>query len=191
MTNKEIITKLDNIDLSSYPYKEVEELVGQFQPKILTLTISQGCIIERIRPDVGVFERKDVSYRPSEQNEWPQRATLPKNTAFYGTLCHEAEPTMNTRYIALLEASKLLRKSAEENGEEHYTLSRWVTNKPLKLAVIVDESYFNDVKNNRLLMMAKQEWERRKTFLAGSLLYNEYSEYVTSQFAKSVSKDYE
>lgn len=191
MSNREIISELNNLDLSTYPYKEVKELVSKFQPKILTLTISQGCVIERIRPNVDVFERKEVSYKPYIMNKSPQRATLPRKTAFYGTLCHEAEPTMNTRYIALLEASKLLRKGAGENGEEQYTLSRWVTNKPMKLAVIVDESYFNDVNNNRLLIMAKQEWERRKTFLDEPLQYNEYSEYVTSQFARQVTEDYE
>lgn len=122
MKNTEIIDGLNKLDLSSYPYNEVMRLVSQFQPKLLRITISGGCRIERIRPDVGVYERKDVSYRPSDKNDNPQRATLPKKTAFYGTLCHEDESPINNRYIALLEASKLIKEGINANGEEELVI---------------------------------------------------------------------
>ena len=91
MENVEIINVLTSIDLSTYPYNEVKELISQFHPKILRVTIGPGQIIERMRPDIGVFERKDVSYKPAEQNVKPQRATLPGRTAFYGSLCLDEE----------------------------------------------------------------------------------------------------
>lgn len=89
MTNKEIIKALDELDLSSYPYDEVKRLVSLFQPKVLRLTITAGAIIERIRPDVNVYERKDVSYRPADKNEKPQTLLLGLNEMPLKSPCFE------------------------------------------------------------------------------------------------------
>lgn len=191
MTNKEIINTLKRLDLSTYPYDEVMRLVSMFQPKFLRITLPQGCIIERIRPDINVYERQEVSYRPADKNTRPQRATLPGKTAFYGTMCHVEESLMNTRYIALLEASRLVKQGLTANGEEHYTLSRWITSQPIKLAVFVHDSVFKEAVHNRLLVVAKQKWDNGKTFIDDEFQAEEYSRYVTSQFSKPVTEDYE
>ena len=193
MNNKEIVSELSTIDLSMYPYDDVLSLVSHFQPKTLRLTICEGAIIERIRPDVNVYERKDVSYRPADKNEKPQRATLPYQTAFYGTMCHEKDPLYNNRFTALLESSKLLKKGVNAKGVEQYTLSRWVTNRPLKLAVFVHDSIYPDVKNNRLLSMAKEAFLKHRTFMDEPLQFDVYEKFATEQFAKPVESpnDYE
>ena len=191
MKNTEIIEELYKLDLSSYPYEEVMRLVSQFQTKLLRITISRGCRIERIRPDVGVYERKDVSYRPAIKNEKPQRATLPKKTAFYGTLCHEDESPITNRYIALLESSKLLKDGIESNGEEDYTLSQWITTDEIRLADFVHDSVFQGVNNNQLLEMSKHELEKGKSLVDNVFLFDEYGQFVASQFAKQVKNDYE
>jgi len=193
MTNKEIIKALDELDLSSYPYDEVKRLVSLFQPKVLRLTITAGAIIERIRPDVNVYERKDVSYRPADKNVKPQRATLPKKTAFYGTISHESDPLYNNRYMALLEASELLKAGKDAEGTEQYTLSRWFTNDPIRLAVFVHDTVYPDVYNNVLLDMAKREFERSRTSFVDAIQFDDYEKYVTEQFAKPVvpPHDYE
>lgn len=191
MKNEEIISALGKLDLADYPFDEVMSLVSQFQPKFLRLTITSGAIIERIRPDINVFERKDMSYRPADKNTKPQRATLPKKTAFYGTICHELDPLYNNRQVALMEASKLLKQSKDAEGEEQYTLSRWMTNNSLKLAVFVHESVYPDVTNNKLLSMAREAFEKSKTFLDDLLQYDIYEKYVTEQFAKPAEHDYE
>lgn len=193
MSNKEIIALLEEIDLSSYPYDVVKRLVSQFQPKILILTIPPGVVIERVRPDVDVFERKDVSYRPSKKNEKPQRATLPHKTAFYGTMCHEDDPLYKNRQIVLLESSKLLKGDKYAEGTELYTISRWITNESLKLAVFVHDSIYPEVKYNRLLNMAKEAFLKYKTFIDEPMQFDAYEKYVTEQYAKVVesSKDYD
>lgn len=193
MSNKEIISELVKLDLTTYPYDDVLRLVSQFQPKTLRLTISEGATIERIRPDVNVYERKDVSYRPADKNERTQRATLPHNTAFYGTMCHEDDPLYNNRYVALIESSKLLKKGIDAEGTEQYTLSRWVTNSPLKLAVFAHDSIYPDVQNNRLLSMAKEAFLKHRTFIDEPLQFDIYEKFATEQFAKPVEnpKDYE
>lgn len=186
MNNKEIIAALNKLDLSSYHYDAVKELVSQFQPKILRITIPAGAFIERIRPGVGFYERKDVTYRPSNQNTKPQRATLPGKTAFYGTICHIDEPLSNMRAIALFEASKLCKGDKNVNGTEQYTLSRWRANDELKLAVFAHESVYPDAVNNKLLAAAKEELVSKKTFLDEVFCFDEYIKYVTQEFAKPV-----
>lgn len=191
MSNTEIIRALNSINLTDYPYQEVMDLVKQFHPKLLRITISKGCRIERIRPDINVYERKDVTYRPADQNTRPQRATLPRESAFYGTLCHEEESPINNRYIALLEASKLIKEGIEASGEEDYTLSQWVTAQDIRLADFVHGSVFQEVNNNKLLDMSKHEWENGKSFVDDVFQFEEYGQFVTSQFAKQVKNDYE
>ncbi len=173
MSNVEIIKALNSIDLSVYPYGEVKSLVSSFAPKFLGIWIPRGHRIERIRPDANVFERKGMSYRPATDNTKPQRATLPGKTAFYGTLGHFEDSTVNTRYVSLLEASKLYRKGPQENGRETYTWSRWVVMEDMHLAVVVDETIFSGASHNPILEQARQEWEKRKSFIDEVMQFKE------------------
>ena len=191
MNNVEVIKSLNTLDLSTYPYNEVKTLVSKFAPKFLGIWIPKGHWIERIRPDANVFERKGMSYRPATDNTKPQRATLPGKTAFYGALVHMVDSTVNTRYVSLLEASKLYRKGPQENGEETYTWSRWVVTEDIHLAVVVDETVFSGATHNPILEQARQVWEKSKSFIDGVMQSNEYNSFVAAQFAKMVSYDYE
>lgn len=191
MNNIEVIEALGGLDLSTYPYSEVKTLVSKFAPKFLGIWIPKGHRIERIRPDANVFERKGMSYRPATDNTKPQRATLPGKTAFYGTLGHVEDSTVNTRYVSLLEASKLYRKGPQENGRETYTWSRWVLTEDIHLAVMVDETTFSGATHNPILEQARQVWEKSKSFIDGVMQSNEYNSFVAAQFVKMVSYDYE
>ena len=191
MTNVEIIDALKRVDLSNYPYDEVKGLVSQFAPKFLRIRIPKGQRVERIRPDVGVFERKEVSYRPATLNIKPQRATLPGKTAFYGTLCHVEASTTTSRYIMLLEASKLYRAGITANGVEHFTWSRWEAIDEIRLAVVVDENVFVEASHNQILDQSKQEWNTGRGFIDSVMQSEEYNSFVASQFAKLVNNDFE
>ena len=193
MRNKEIISELGNLDLSTYPYDDVLRLVSQFQIKTIRLTIRKGATIERIRPDVNVYERKDVSYKPADENDKTQRATLPHQTAFYGTMCHEDDPLYNNRYVALMESSKLLKQGICAEGTEQYTLSRWITNSPLMLAVFAHDSIYPNVQNNRLLSMAKEAFLKYRTLVDEPMQFDIFEKFATELFAKPVEapKNYE
>ena len=191
MNNIEVIKALDRLDLSTYPYNKVKSLVSKFAPKFLGILIPKGHRIERIRPDANVFERDGMTYRPAIYNTKPQRATLPGKTAFYGTLVHMEDSTVNSRYVSLLEASKLYRKGPQENGRETYTWSRWMVTENIHLVIVVDESVFSGATHNPILEQAKQEWVKSKSFIDGVMQSNEYNSFVAAQFAKSVSNDYE
>ena len=191
MNNVEVIEALGRLDLSTYPYREVKTLVSKFAPKFLGIWIPKEHMIERIRPDANVFERNGMSYRPATDNTKPQRATLPGKTAFYGTLVHMEDSTLNTRYVSLLEASKLYRKGPQENGRETYTWSRWVVKEYIHLVVVVDETVFSGAIHNPILDQARHEWEKRRSFIDGVMQSNEYNSFAAAQFAKQVNHDYE
>lgn len=188
MENSDVIAALNKLDLSSSPYKEVRHMVEQFSFKHLRITIPAGTLIERIRPDVNVYERKDVTYRPADQNDKPQRATLPSKTAFYGTICHTKDALANMRVITLLESSKLCNSDMQAAGVEQFTLSRWRTNSDLHLIVFAHESVYPAVNNNKMLVEAKAVM--KKAMLLDSVMQDDgYEQYVTEQFAKSVADD--
>ena len=184
---------LNQLDLSTYPYDEVKFLISHFHTKILRISIPAGELIERIRPDVGIYERKDVYYRPASQNKKPQRANLPGRTAFYGTLCHHEESGTNRRAIALFETSKLFKENKNANGTEQFTLSRWMIKNEIKLAEFAHETVYPNATNNKLLVTAKNELIMNKNIMADVLEYDEYIRYMTEQFAKNVDTqcDYE
>lgn len=191
MSNKEIIAELEKLDLSTYPYQQVMDLVNQFTPKIIRLTLPPVYAIERMRPDGEIFERKEISYKPAVLNKHPQRATLPNQTAFYGTICGIGEPLFNNRKIALTEASKLFRKGVAAQGVENYTISRWRTKGPLKLAVFVHEDIFTEAKDNEMLKQAKLFKAKNTTFIDRPLQLDVYEKYVTQKFATPVVNDYD
>ena len=177
--------------MSTYPYKQVKDLVDKFAPKIISFTLPPMYVIERMRPDGNIFNRKDISYRPANLNNYPQRATLPKKAAFYGTLCDVRAPLFNNRKIALTEASKLFRKGVEAEGEEVYTISRWMTKGSLRLAVFAHEDVFLDAEDNEILRQAKLFKRNNTTFIEGPLQFDIYEKYVTEQFAKPVTSDFD
>lgn len=188
MTTTEAIQKLREIDLSLYPFNDVRSLVEEFQSiKIIRITIKPGAIISRIRKGNGYKSRKDLSYPPVEACRSYQRANLPNNTMFYGTISDSESPTVDNRFIAISECSSLARAGKKSKGIERFTISNWRTTKAVRLAAIVDDKVFEDIRNNTLLQSAKSIYNEFKIFPE----YNEYARFVATEFSKPVEKDYE
>ena len=122
MTNVDVIKALKSLDLSKYPYHEVKELVSMFAPKILGVWIPKGQLIERIRPDAGVFERKEVSYRPAEYNTKPQRATLPVQAAGDYGMNVAIRPDVVNSKLMLTDVSEM--EYVQENGKGNLRFTR-------------------------------------------------------------------
>ena len=188
MTTREVIQKLREIDLSLYPFDEVRLLVQEFQSiKVIRITIEPGAIISRIRKGNGYKSRKDLSYPPVEACRSYQRANFPNSTMFYGTISDSESPTVDNRYIAISECSSLARAGKESKGIERFTISNWCTTKALRLAAIVDNKVFEEIRNNTLLQSAKSIYN--KFIILPE--YDEYARFVATEFSKPVEKDYE
>lgn len=188
--NRDIISQLKKLDLSTYPIEQVKALVNQFQPKMLNITISGPLFIERLRPGSGYTKREEVTYKTGSINDHFNRATIPGQTVFYGTVCHEDEPEQNRRFIALCESSRLAKTNPPESGREEFTLSKWCLKRDIHLGVIVNDKIFEG-KSNVLLNDAKNAYKHHFTFVDAPLGLTEYCDFVTEEFSKPVSQDYE
>ena len=188
MSTTEVISKLKALDLSSYPFNQVRSIVQEFQSiKVIRIIIDPGAIISRIRQGNGYKSRSDMSYPPVEVCKTCQRANLPNNTMFYGTIADSESPTVNNRLIAVSECSSLAREGKWSKGMEHFTISNWCTTKTIHLATIVDDKVFEDIRNNKLLQQAKAKFDEFNILPE----YDEYARFVAAEFSKPVEKDYE
>lgn len=188
MTTSEVIRKLRNLDLSTYPFDEVQSLILQFNSiKVISITIQPGAIVTRIRKGTGIKSQKEMSYPPVEICNSCQRANLPRHSMFYGTISDSGTPTVDNRVIAVSECSSLARMGKISKGVERFTISNWLTVKPLQLATIVDDKVFEDIHDNKLLQLAKQKFEEFKLLPE----FDEYARFVADEFSKPVNNDYE
>ena len=132
MTTSEVIRKLRNLDLSTYPFYEVQSLIQQFNSiKVISITIQHGAIVTRIRKGTDIKSQKEMSYPPVEICNSCQRASLPRHNMFYDTISDSGTPTVDNRVIAVSECSMLARKGKASKGVERFTVSNWLTVEPL------------------------------------------------------------
>lgn len=188
MKTAEVIAKLRSLDLSRYPLNEIIGLIHCFESiKIIRLTISPGAMITRIRKGWGYIERSELSYPPANLCKACQRATLPNQTMFYGTISDSETPTIDNRAIGLSECSSLARKGEASKGIEQFTVSTWYLTKSIQVVAIVDDVAFNNVKGNKMLDLAKSKFEEYKL----QPDFEEYARFVANEFSKLVDFDYD
>lgn len=188
MTTKEVIRKLRDLDLSTYPYNEIHSLIQNFNSiKVIRTIIEPGAIITRIRNKIGYHSQKEMSYPPVEICNSCQRANLPRHSMFYGTISDSTSPTVDNRAIAVSECSSLARKGKTSKGIERFTISNWISTQSLQLATIVDDKVFEDIQDNKLLKYAKEKYNEFKLLPE----YDEYARFVAEEFSKPVDNEYE
>lgn len=149
MTVDEIIKKLKELNLSTYPIDEIKNLLNKLgEVGHVVVSYHKGKSIIRVRPN-SKFQRfnyvDQLSYKPQKYNTTYQRASTPYKTMFYG--CTVADnPTKgdldNARAIAPFEAVKWLRDK-KKKGYQKITYSRWIVKKDLNLlAIVFKESFY-------------------------------------------------
>lgn len=184
MTNIDIINKLRQLDLSKYPYEDVKDLISHLSHMFVRMSISGRLLIERLRPGNGFVKRSEVGYKLWSVEDQPNRATIPGRSIFYGTIAHPRENATNRRYIALCESSTLLNQGLKASGREHYTLSIWGINRPLKVEFIVNDKAFEN-RNNVILQDAKDYYNANMSFVEKPLGMDLYKDFVVDQSSPS------
>jgi len=135
----ETIKALNGIDLSTYPFYEVQEHIRSFgRTGFLIFTLHKGKTIVRARSGSNFRERSELSYLPQAKNTKCQRASTPNKTMFYASLVGEKQSFAECRILATSETSTLLRKGIESNGIEKITYGRWNVIDDIDLVVILD-----------------------------------------------------
>lgn len=199
MNKKEILKLLADLDLSTYPYDEINAFIqnlGKYGVIVTTFCPGQAFIRARVNCNFEIFSKvSDLSYKPAEFNNTFQRASTPATTMFYGALLPEKiakGELYNSRIIGSCEVSKLIQDKTILEGEQTVTFGKWIVTKEIHVASIVHYSdYFS---GNSYLKQMSDDFQNfiatyPKQMVEDSLAI---SEFFASQFAKSeISSDYD
>lgn len=154
--------------------------------------------IDRVRPNKGIELYKHIDELGYIKNRNViekhlttfGRANCPHQVMFYGAL--ETALMDKPRFTAIAETSHLFRNKGKNCLEgEHYTVSRWETNKEFLVVEIVFSEYA--LRNNPEVA---QSFENQKKFLKSHNLNNidldfqlEFIKFISEEFSKKVSND--
>lgn len=198
MTVDEIIKRLKELDLSSYPVDEIKMLLNALgKAGHIIVTYHRGKSIIRVRPN-SKFQRfnyvEQLSFKPQKFNTTYQRASTPYKTMFYG--CTVADnPTKgeldNARAIAPFEAVKWLRDKSKK-GYQKITYSRWIVKKDLHLvAIVFKESFYEQ---NSFTKELVDEYKEIFKSLSPEIIENsmKIQDFLAEEFSKEdTDNDYE
>jgi hypothetical protein len=183
---KDVINKLNSLDLSSYPFAEVQELIRSLgKSGYLIFTLHYGKSLTRARQGSGYTQISELSYLPQDKNKKCQRASTPNRTMFYGTLVPEGNSLDGARMIAANECSSLLRGGVDTKGIEKITYGRWTVIKDINLVVILDEDIYAEVSENPLLAELKGAYS---DFISTAPDIEDNTKQISNFFAKEFSK---
>lgn len=148
MKMEKIISEFKNLDLSTYPEKEIKDLfnkVGNIASVVVTF--HKGKSIMRARPNYNgerFSKTSDFSYKPQKYNKTYQRASTPFQTMFYAASIPdqvEKGELDNARIIGVSETIPLLRDK-QASGYQKISFGRWYVLEDLNLMAIVHETNF-------------------------------------------------
>ena len=165
MKIEEVLTKLKELDLSTYPASQIRELMNQFGIMCsMQVFFHPGKVVMRARPhendSIRFFKKDDFSFKPQQFNTTYQRASTPNQTMFYATAIPEdIEPGEldSMRIIGVVESLPQLRDSTSSLYKK-ISFGRWEVAEDLRLlAIIHKENYFSESSFTRELVNAYNE----------------------------------
>jgi hypothetical protein len=194
MKHNEVIEKLKNIDLTSYPYEDVKSLLrelGKVGTIITTLHKGKRMLRSRINNNSEHFGTiPELSFKPQEFNKTYQRASTQNKTMFYGSIVPEilgkTEPD-TARITTLFELSEFVR-ATETAGTQKITFSVWEVIEDTHLVSLIH--YKNFERPTELSKRLQEEFENfinKYPELKTSSL--ETTQFLGEQFAKPVEMD--
>lgn len=194
MPHREIINKLSNLDLSTYPVDEVHgslKKLGSFGVILFILKPGKRILRGRINTLSGEFDNiSKVSYKPMEYNKTFMRASTPHRTMFYGSivpeLCVNNEP--QTARITIINEISEFARDIKSVGEESITFSVWEVQKEIRLISLFHNEGFE--RPTELSKKIQSEFEIIMQSYPDKLESTlEIAKFLGEQFAKIVPKN--
>lgn len=189
-----ILGVLSDLNLEEYPTEEIRGLLHELVYKVpLYVTdFHQGRCIERAVNNTVeeplFISKARISYKPKHLNGNYQRASIPNETMFYGSVLFLDEDKIEyERIIGAYEACELLRDDLE--GESLITFGKWEVIEDLPLVTIIDpykdysSKYLNGLKvaqNNFIKGLISDEDDRE--------CVNHIYSFLSSEFSKQVKR---
>ncbi len=190
------LQKLRKLDLSTYPYQEIKEIILQLgKVGAIKVTLHRGRTFVRVRPndDNMTFTKKaELSYKPQHLNKTYQRASTPNETMFYGSMLAVGDNSkdLNARIVGALEGLPWLRDN-KTKGVQKVTFSLWEVVEDIDLIAVVHHKDYYDKNSNtkelvdgfKLFMANYPELEERTIMV---------SDFFAQEYAKiPIEKDYQ
>lgn len=192
---EDIIEELKKVDLETASIDTISEMIGRFSKiAMFGIKISKGNYIARSR-NSRLWENfmypKNISYI-SDPKKIPKigRANPESLSVFYGSIPFDLKEQNGNQMIAISEASNFLEIESCKEIEEYATLGKWRVVKDFTIIAIVShQAYLNA--NKHLLSMHKDFSEFLSEFKDLSEDFKFVNEYISSEFAKKVTNEYQ
>lgn len=198
MEIEQIITKIRGLDLSTYPKKEIEDLIKKVgNIGYIIVTFHKGKSVMRARPnyDGERFSKKsDFSFKPQNLNKTYQRASTPNQTMFYATSIPEKiekGELDNMRVVGVAETIQMMRDKTK-SGYQKISFGRWYVEEDIDLlAIIHKDTYLKESSYTRELVEAYKSFIKQspKEFQDRSF---KFQNFLADEFSKDVEgNDYD
>lgn len=183
---EQIIQKMKSLDLSRYPQSEIISLfreVGQIPILITTLHPGHKIIRGRINNGDDFSSISSHSYCPSVKNDEYQRASIPHETMFYGSVTSPEEEEPVARISILTEISKIFTEGVDT---EKIMYSAWEVIGDLQLVSIIQSGLYRTP--NKQIMELDRRFNEEYNSEVGKVFFD----FIASEFAKdNTPKDYD
>lgn len=196
MDIKDVITKIKDLDLSTYPYAEIKDLLNQVGViGHIVVTYNKGKIIMRARPNLKgerFKNSKELSFKPQHFNKTYQRASTPYNTVFYGcTLPDNPESEINERIIGTVESMPWVRDRTT-SGYKKITYGKWGVNESINLiGIFHKKDYYEQSNFTKELIKSHQSFieEYEQNVIDDTLTFLDF---LADEFSKeNINHDYD
>lgn len=198
MEVEQIITKIKELDLSTYPKKEIKDLikkVGNIGYIIVTFHKDKSVMRARPNYDGERFSKKsDFSFKPQKLNDTYQRASTPNQTMFYATSIPERiekGELDNMRVVGVAETINMMRDKTK-SGYQKISFGKWHVEEDINLlAIIHKETYLKESNYTRELVGAYNSFIKQspKEFQDKSFKFHNF---LADEFSKEVDgNDYD
>lgn len=192
----ELIKQFRDIDLTSYPERDIRDLFNKLGPIAgINVTYHKGKVVTRARPNYDGEEfrqKQEFSFKPQKHNTTYQRASTPRKTMFYATsIPDKLEPGEldNMRVIGLAETVPFLRNPKIQSGYQKISFGLWEVVEDINLVAIVHkDTYHRESNYTRELVGAYKNYIKNVSLdIADKSL--KFFTYLADEFAKEEIKD--
>lgn len=175
-----IVNKLNSLELNTYPR---EEILSSFQGlrtivPTVAATLECGRIVVRgtsYNSTDNFSQISRFSYKPKHLNTTYQRASIPQNTMFYGSITSNIQEEPNARMCVLAEIGRTYREGVPK---ETLMFSSWTVIKPINLiAIIQSEDYPAPCLQ---VLLLQRQYKKYFSEFSG----RDFMNYIASQFAR-------
>ena len=192
MEIQELIEKMRQLGPRENSEDDVRFLMNQMgKIGFIQTVLHPGHVIIRARPNEEnkVYNsRAELSYKPQRYNDTYQRASIPKQTMFYGGIVPPNsvdDISGNARFAPAFEASDLIRD--EKDGIQTLTFSKWLVVKDIPLITIChyDDFIGKHAHTFNLNKAYHDSLEKMPAEMASRSLH--MTTYLADEFAKKIT----